>query len=106
MAAKKNDNGKAVAILSYIVIGLIWYLFDESVRDKKTKFHVKQGLVLLLAYIACMIVANILFFISFILVPIVGLATLVLMILGMVNAANDKEKPLPLIGDFAKSFKF
>ena len=106
MAKKKDDNTKVVSILSYLVIGLIWYLFDESVHDKKTKFHVKQVLVLLICYVAAMIVAQILFFISFILVPVVEIATLVLVILGIVNAANDKEKNLPLIGDFAKMFKF
>ena len=106
MAKKADDHSKTVAILSYIVIGLVWYLADDKVHDDFTKYHVKQGLVLLIAYVAAMAVSSILFFISFILVPIVGLVSLVLVILGMVNASNNKKVELPIIGGFAEKFKF
>ena len=106
MAKKGNENSKTVAILSYILIGLIWYLVDEKARNDFSKFHVKQGLVLLIANIAASIVASILFFISFILLPLISLVTIILVIIGIVNAVNMKKNKLPMIGQWEKYFKF
>ena len=45
----KQDNQKICSILSYLFIGLIWYAFEEKIRDDVTKYHVKQGLILFIA---------------------------------------------------------
>jgi uncharacterized membrane protein len=39
-------------------------------------------------------------------VPIFNLFFLVLIIIGIVNAANNKEKELPIIGQYAKKINF
>jgi uncharacterized membrane protein len=38
--------------------------------------------------------------------PILHVCWLVLMIIGIINAANNNEKELPIIGSFAKNFTF
>ena len=45
----KDDNSKLVAILSYFLVGVIWYLVDEKVKKSPlAKFHVKQALNLMI----------------------------------------------------------
>ncbi len=120
--AKKTENAKsnygnrvAVSILAYLLIGIIWYFVDEDAKkDSITRFHVKQGLVLLIFSIIYSIVVSIIVTILatiFIFIPGVGLALimvfnllylipLILMIIGIVNAAGEKETELPIIGKF------
>lgn len=104
------DNSKICAVLSYILIGLIWYLVDESVKKNAfAKYHVKQGLVLLIFAIIVWIVDAILMFIpviGWLAIVILELLLLVLVIIGIVNAINDKQAELPVIGKYANKFKF
>jgi len=105
--AKKDDNSKVCAILSYLLIGVIWYFADEKMRKNKfAKFHAKQALVLILTSIAANVVLSLIIVIGWILMPLVQLFLFVLMILGIINAANMKEKELPIIGGFARHLNF
>ena len=123
MANVKKQNGssaehsKLCAILAYIFpIGLIWYLVDENLKkDSFVAFHVHQSLALAIAAIAVQIALAILtllfFFIGLgfifgIISWIVQIGILVLFILGIVYAAQEEQKELPVIGKFAKFFKF
>lgn len=66
-APKENsqENEKACAILSYLVVGIIWYLLDEKLKNNSlVKFHVKQSLVLIIFSIIINIVGTFL--------PIIG----------------------------------
>ncbi|MBQ1715975.1 MAG: SHOCT domain-containing protein [Firmicutes bacterium] len=79
---------KVTNVLSYIT--WIGFLIAYFAGDREhCMFHLNQGLVL-----------NLFSLIS--LVPIIGwiasLGSIALMILGIVNASSDVEKPLPLIG--------
>jgi uncharacterized membrane protein len=103
-------NGKAPAVLSYFIVGILWWLLDEKVKKNAfVKFHVKQALVLLIASVAVSVAGWILIFI-----PIIGwvafavlrVGIIVLWIMGIVKAAQGVKKELPLIGSFAKNFKF
>ena len=116
------EQGKVCAILSYLLVGIIWYFADEKMKKNSyVKFHAKQGLVLLIFSIAIWIVERILFSMFFnpfswgawgaigllgTIFWIVGLAELVLVIIGIVNAANGNQKPLPIIGGFASKLNF
>lgn len=101
-----NATAKVISILDYI--GFLWILglFVEK-DDPHVKFHTNQGLVLFLLDVVVGIVNVVFSFLSFI--PVVGLllsivvwvlyvGCFVLMILGIVNAAQGQQKPLPLIG--------
>lgn len=103
-----NNNGtaKVISILDYI--GILWILGLLVEKDNPdVKFHTNQGLVLFLLDVVVGVVNAVFGFLSFI--PVVGtllsivgwalgVACFVLMILGIVNAAQGQRKPLPVIG--------
>jgi len=102
-----NENGKLVAILAYLLVGIVWFFADENLKkDENAKFHVKQALVLLIVSIGGSIVLSLIPIISWILLPFFGLGTCALGIIGIINAANGHRKELPFIGAYARKLKF
>ena len=94
------------AALSYLFIGIIWFILDDKMRKNSfVKFHVKQGLVLLIAVIILQILSVILFILIFVW-WLVGVLLFVLGIIGLIYALDNKQKPVPFLGTFAKKFKF
>ena len=105
-----NDatNNKAMGILAYLGILVLVPIF--AAKDSQfARYHANQGLVLAIAEVAYGIIISILnailFVISWRLAAIVGtilgvvwLGFLALSIIGIINAANGKMQPLPLIG--------
>ncbi|MFH1683059.1 MAG: hypothetical protein ABIA37_04645 [Candidatus Woesearchaeota archaeon] len=114
--SKDVEDGKIVAALAYILIGIIWYFVDESMKKNYfVKYHVKQGIVFLIAAIIYNIALGILLSILFVpfmyihvywLFSLLYYVPLVWMVLGIINVVNGVEKELPVIGKFAKNFKF
>lgn len=109
--SNQNDQSNTIlfSILSYI--GILWLipLLVEK-NDKVVRFHVNQGIVLFIFDIIGSIAVGILSAI-FVFIPVIsflgvviaslfGILCFVLMIIGIVNAANKSEKPLPIIGKF------
>ena len=101
-----KQQGKMCAILAYLLVGIIWYFADEKMKKNKlANFHVKQALVLVVASL----VGNALLFatlVFFWLIPLFQIAVLVFVVMGIINANNEKEKELPIIGQFAKKLTF
>lgn len=109
--SNQNDQSNTIlfSILSYI--GILWLipLLVEK-NDKVVRFHVNQGIVLfifdIIGSIAVGILSDIFVFIPVIsflgvvIASLFGILCFVLMIIGIVNAANKSEKPLPIIGKF------
>ena len=97
-----DSNDKAFGALGYV--GILFLIPLLAGKTEFTRFHANQGLVLFIIGVALGIVSGILSVIPFIgwLGMIIGglgsLATLILMILGIVNAAQGEMKPLPVIG--------
>ncbi len=94
-------NKKVTGVFAYL--GILFWLIAFLAGDKEgAKFHLNQGLVLAIAGIIFGVVGGILA-----LIPIVGaivdcvlyIVLLVFMIMGIVSACKDEEKPLPLIGN-------
>lgn len=105
------ESGKTMALLSYIplfMIGLIVSIVNIATKNNSfALYHGKQGLTLIIcgaaAYIVC-IPCMCVPFLNLLMIPVfllLGLTMLVFCILGIVNAASGKVKPLPLIGGFA-----
>ena len=96
-APQKNIG---MALLSYLGILVIIPLITEAKNDPFVKYHIKQGLVLL---ITCVIgsAVSMVPIIGWILSPFIFLFMIVLAIIGIVNAVGGKEKPLPLIGHYS-----
>lgn len=91
------QQNKAMGILAYI-----WVLFLVPLlaapNSRFAKYHANQGLTLFLFSLALTAIGFI---------PVIGLiaifgglAHFVLMIIGIINAANGVMKPLPIIGQF------
>ena len=104
--AQNKSVAKVMTILDYI--GVLWILglFIEK-DDPDVKFHTNQGLILFLLEVVSSVfsvLANIpilgwLFGWVFSIVGgLLGIVCLVLAILGIVNAAQGVQKPLPVIG--------
>ncbi len=106
-ASGSKESGKTMAALAYIIFFLPML---TNPRNDFAMYHAKQSLVLLIAdiiaYMALMVITIVTLGIGAILYPILMLATLIYVVLGIMNALNGKEQPLPLIGKFASNFKF
>ncbi len=95
--AKDIEENKILAVLSYFGILFLIPLLVAP-KSKFAKFHANQGCVLFIAEVALSVVW---------IVPILGwlvgfvggIATLVLAIMGIINALNGKSEKLPIIGD-------
>lgn len=103
------DN-KTLSIVSYITfIGwLISYFSGKDTADDNLKYHLKQSLGLVIFTLLLSIVLNVLVRVTHLtILQIVGLLPLVLIIIGIINAANGVKKPLPIIGKmFEDKFSF
>lgn len=100
---KDIQDNKVMAILSYI--GFLFLIpLLAAPQSKFARFHVNQGMILFLLGYCVSAVFNILGAIPFIgiLFSIIGwlfaVATLVFMILGIINASQGQAKELPVIG--------
>ncbi len=107
-AGNQVEDGKVCALLAYLLIGIIWYFADEKMKKNNfAKFHVKQGIILLIVSIIIGVVGSILPFIGwFIILPLGQLLILIWVILGIVYSLSGQEKELFLIGQFAKNLNF
>ncbi len=103
------DN-KTLSIVSYITVfgWLISFVLGKDKSNSLLKYHLKQSLGLVIFSIALSVILNIIFLVAKIgILSILGLIPLVLAIIGIINAANEVEKPLPLIGKmFEDKFSF
>ena len=92
-----------MAILSYLgPLVIVSYLTAKE--DPFVRFHIKQGLVLFVIEAAVWVVGSMLMYQFWMFVNIINLGTLVLSIVGIVNAVQGQEKELPLVGQFSKHF--
>ena len=113
MKGNKSDSGneKICAVLAYLLIGIIWYFVDDKIRkDAFVKFHVKQGIVLLIFAICWSIVLQILIIMMLFpmwrIIAILSYVPLIFAVIGIINALNNKENELPIIGEYGKKFNF
>ncbi|MBB6446080.1 zinc-ribbon domain-containing protein [Bacillus benzoevorans] len=100
-----DEENKIVCILAYL--GILFFIpLVASPESQAGRFHANQGLVLLIFSVAGQLILSILsavlWFIAWlfgIIAALWGIAMFVLMILGMLNAAQGERKPLQFIGD-------
>jgi uncharacterized membrane protein len=105
MNYQSSDNGKVVAIVSYLfivgwVIALIVHLNN---RTRLGAFHLRQSLGIALLGIAVSFSKYALHFIPYLsesIILVLNIGLIVLWILGIITAAQGQEKPLPIVGNF------
>lgn len=97
------EKNKPLAIIGYI-FPIIFFipLLTEAKDSPFAKFHANQQLILLLFAFIGFTASSILtiVFIGLILFPIIMIAALVFMVMGIINAANGEIKRLPIVGGF------
>ncbi len=100
---QKNTLMGVLAYLGPLVI--VSYIVAKD--DPFVKFHIKQGLVLFVVEVALWVLSSmfwVMFYQFWMLYQLINLAIIVLSIIGIVNVVQGKEKELPLVGQFGKSF--
>ena len=104
---KHIEEGKTIAWLSYLLILILVPIMLQR-ENPYTKFHIKQGLVLLVTWIILYIIGLIFNFVPilkiFVWLCVWGI-TIYFAILGIINSLNGKLNRLPIIGNFADKFE-
>lgn len=93
-----------MGVLSYLgILVIIPYLMAKD--NPFVKFHIKQGVVLVVIEIVLWALSGMFWGLVFI-IRIAQLVIFALSIVGIVNVVQHKEKELPLVGPFAKYVTF
>ncbi len=98
----KNTTMAAIAYIIFFVP-----LLTDSKDDPFVKFHVKQGLLLVILSILVSIFNTIIGripIIGWLIALVLGLGLFALWIIGIVNALNGKMDPLPVVGQYAEQY--
>jgi uncharacterized membrane protein len=88
---------KVTGILAYITI-IGWVIAYVAGDKEGAKFHLNQGLVVGIIELIIGVIGSIPFWIFSIIASLLYVALLVLVILGIIYAAQDQDKELPFIG--------
>lgn len=106
MSEASSDNGKTVAIISYITL-IGWIIAFVMNNNNKTEFgsyHLRQSLGIITISILLTIVNS--FVDISMLAWIIQIGLIVFWVLGFVGAVQGEKKPVPLLGDhFQEWFK-
>ena len=99
-----GDSSMLMSILAYIGPLVFVPLLMENDENETVKFHIRQGLVLLIIEAAAGITG---WMIPLLMFPaqLIQIGAVVLAIIGVLNVTQGKQKLLPLIGKYADHFK-
>jgi uncharacterized membrane protein len=95
----EKDNGKVVAVVSYLtIIGwVIAYFMNSSNKTELGSFHIRQSFGLGVVQLILSIVASFLPSLYSVF-GIAGLVVFVFQIIGFIGAIQESTNPVPLIG--------
>jgi len=99
MEQTPTDNGKSIAIISYITL-IGWIIALIMHNNNKTAlgaFHIRQMLGIMVVALVLSFLAS--FLDIYILSLIIQIGLLVLWILGLIAAVQGEQKPVPLVGE-------
>ncbi|MBM3313739.1 hypothetical protein FJY70_03995 [candidate division WOR-3 bacterium] len=99
------EKAKGIAWLSYL--GILWLVPLLTMKDNAfAKFHVKQGIMLTLLWVASWVLL-VIPFIGWLADAVIWIFAVVMAILGIVNSLNGKYWKMPILGAWAENwFKF
>ena len=109
----KTDAPNLVSILAYLGILIIIPVLVAK-DDPFVKFHIKQGIGLIILWLIFWVLSFVLgIFLAVtrlpfltLIFPVLWLLSVILMIIGITNAATGKTKELPIIGSWGNKFNF
>jgi uncharacterized membrane protein len=93
----KSNDGRTYAIVAYITfIGWVIALIHNSEKKNElTSFHIRQSLLIMLCgFLSAIPLVGIL----------IGIATFVFWVMGLISAINGEKKEVPLIGGLAQDW--
>lgn len=100
----KKDNKTVMGVLAYLgPLVVVSYLVAKD--DPFVKFHIKQGLVLVVIELIVWVISSMIWSL-FMFMNLINLAVLILAIIGIVNVVEGREKELPFVGQFSHYFSF
>ncbi|MBW3004979.1 DUF4870 domain-containing protein [Candidatus Woesearchaeota archaeon] len=104
--SKEMEEGKIFAFLAYLlsIIGFLIVLLAKK-DNKFAMYHAKQSLVLFIVYMIGWVILVFIPFLGWGLLPVWWVIMVIMTIIGIINAVTGKEKPLPIIGKYAKKIK-
>jgi len=104
-SASGTDEGKTIAIISYITwVGLIIaFVMNSDKKNDFAKFHIRQSLILMIAMLFIWIVMMFPY-IGWFIGWLLGIVLFVLWILGLVAAVNGEKKEVPILGSLAQDW--
>lgn len=96
---KVQNDGKVIAIVSYItLIGLIVaFIMNNDKKIPLASFHIRQSLGLVLSALVLSFV-NIIPILGQVVYLVGGVFLLVLWVMGLIGAINQKQEPVPVLG--------
>ena len=105
-----TDNGKTVALLSYLtLIGwIVAFVMNSNQKTPLGSYHLRQTIMLFITGICLYIVQFVLLFVPYIgwlislLMIFLYIGLVVLWLIGLIAAINGEMKPMPLIGKKAQ----
>ena len=99
ISSSEIEAGKAMAGISYF--GILGFLIAmiTSRENRFVMFHAQQSLIPMILFF-CRFIPGVPWFLK----GIIGLAALVLFIIGLVSGFSGKVQPLPLFGELAYNF--
>lgn len=94
-----------MGVLSYLG-PFVLVSFFVAKDDPFVKFHIKQGLVLLVIEAGIWIIGSMMFMFGplWLLLQLINLGTIILSIVGIIHVSQHKEVELPLVGTYAHYF--
>jgi uncharacterized membrane protein len=95
------DNGKTIAIISYItLIGLILaYIMNNDKKLPLASFHIRQSLGIVLSYLVLGFV-NVIPLLGQMVFVVGAVLLLIMWIKGLINAVNEQMEPVPFLGNY------
>ena len=105
-----TDNGKTIALISYLTIvgWIVAYVMYSSQKTALAAFHLRQSIFLFILGII-LYIANMIFFlipvlgwIMNIVLLLAGIGLFVLWLIGLIAAINGEQKAVPVVGEKAQ----
>jgi uncharacterized membrane protein len=96
----RDTQDKTIAIVAYLtVIGLVVALvLNNEKKDLFAKYHIRQSLGLVLTSIALSLI-NVIPILGWIVSMVGAFVLLYMWVMGLLNAINGREKPVPILGE-------
>ncbi|SFH12545.1 DUF4870 domain-containing protein [Pedobacter insulae] len=96
----KIEEGKSIAIIAYLtLIGLIIaFVMNNDKKNSFSTYHIRQSLGLMCTGFALFMV-NFIPYLGWILSLSATFVLVALWLMGLLNALNGKEQPIPVVGN-------